>query len=390
MASQDYYGLLEVKRDATADDIKKSYRKLAMKYHPDRNPGNPEAEKKFKEITQAYDVLKDDQKRAAYDRVGHQAFTEGMAGGGGPGAGGFGGDAFHFSGGFSDILDQVFGEFMGGGGGHPRGQARNSRGADISYDMEITLEDAYKGKQSKIKVPTMASCEDCHGTGEKGASETGCPLCKGHGIVRGQQGFFTIERTCPQCQGTGRIIQNPCTSCRGMGHVRRQKILSVTIPAGIEDGTRIRLSGEGEGEAGVRGARPGDLYLHISVKSHPLFTRENRDIHCRVPISMVTAALGGNVEVPTIDGSRTKVSIPAGTQSGHQFRLRGKGMTAIRSSTRGDMIIQTVVETPVNLSKRQKELLEQFESKDEKVENCPQSDNFFKKVKEFFAGKEAS
>jgi len=371
MSKQDFYELLGVERGATADEIKKAYRKMAMQYHPDRNPGNAAAEQKFKDITEAYDVLKDEQKRAAYDRFGHAAFEQG--GGGGGGGGGFGG------GGFADIFDEMFGEFMGG----RRGQA-TGRGADMRYNMEISLEDAFAGKATAVKVPSSASCEDCKGTGGKdGAQPMTCNTCHGAGKVRSQQGFFTIERTCPSCQGMGKVIKDPCRSCGGTGRTRKEKTLSVTIPAGVEDGTRIRLAGEGE--AGMRGAPPGDLYIFLSIKAHRIFQRDGANIFCQVPLPMTTAALGGTIEVPTIDG-KAKVTIPAGTQSGNQFRLRAKGMSVLRSPARGDMFIQAVVETPVNLTKRQVELLKEFDlnGEGEKAKNSPESHGFFAKVKELW------
>jgi molecular chaperone DnaJ len=370
MAKQDYYELLGVQRTATADELKKAYRKLAMQYHPDRNPGDKAAEHKFKELSEAYDVLKDEQKRAAYDRFGHAAFENG-GGGRGPGDFGFG------AGGFADIFDEMFGEFMGG-------RRQNSgRGNDLRYNLEISLEEAFKGKQATIRVPTLTGCEACSGTGaEAGSRPVTCSTCHGHGRVRAQQGFFTIERTCPSCQGAGRVIEKPCKSCGGQGRVRKEKTLSVQIPAGVEDGTRIRLAGEGE--VGVRGASPGDLYIFIALAPHRLFQRDGANIHCRVPIAMATAALGGSIEVPTIDGGRAKVNIPAGTQSGHQFRLKGKGMSVLRSPSRGDMYIQSIVETPVNLTKRQQELLREFEKAGEEGKTSPESSGFFARVKEFF------
>jgi molecular chaperone DnaJ len=376
MSKQDYYDLLGVKRDALAEDIKKAYRKLAMQFHPDRNPGDASAEQKFKEINEAYDVLKDEQKRSAYDRFGHAAFEQG----GGNRAGGGAGD-FGFGSGFSDIFDEMFGEFMGGG---RRGQA-TGRGNDLRYNMEISLEEAFAGKSATITVPSSAGCDDCKGTGGAGGSQpVSCGTCHGAGKVRSQQGFFTIERTCPTCQGMGRVIKDPCRSCGGSGRVRREKTLQVTIPAGVEDGTRIRLAGEGE--AGMRGAPPGDLYIFLSLVTHRIFQREGANIFCRVPIPMTTATLGGAIEVPTIDGSKAKITIPEGTQSGHQFRLRNKGMSVLRSAARGDMFIQAMVETPVNLNKRQVELLREFDKagEGEKAKNSPESHGFFAKVKELW------
>ncbi len=379
MAKQDYYELLGVAKTASADEIKKAYRKLAMQYHPDRNPGNEEAEHKFKEINEAYDVLKDEQKRAAYDRFGHQAFENG--GRGGPGGFG-GGGGFDFGGGFADIFDEMFGEFMGGGGRRQGGGS--GRGQDLRYNLEISLEEAFKGSQATVRVPTSVACESCSGSGAAaGTQPVACPTCAGHGKVRAQQGFFTIERTCPACHGQGRIIKDACKSCGGAGRQRKEKTLQVNIPAGVEDGTRIRLAGEGE--AGLRGAPPGDLYIFLALAPHPLFQRDGANIHCRVPIPMVTAALGGTVEVPSIDGTRAKITVPAGTQSGHQFRLKGKGMSVLRSPHRGDMYIQAMVETPMNLNKRQQELLREFEKAGGKEGGTnPQSEGFFAKVKELW------
>ncbi|HXQ52957.1 MAG TPA: molecular chaperone DnaJ [Stellaceae bacterium] len=370
MAKADFYDLLGVKRDASPEDLKKAYRKLAMQHHPDRNPGDKSAEQKFKSINEAYDILKDDQKRAAYDRFGHAAFENGGAR---PGTGDFG-----FASGFADIFDEMFGDMMGGrrSGGSPRGN-------DLRYNLEIPLEDAFKGKQTTIRVTTMAPCDPCGGTGAApGSKPVNCSTCHGSGHVRAQQGFFTIERTCPTCHGAGRVIDNPCRNCGGLGRVRKEKSLSVTIPPGVEDGTRIRLAGEGE--AGVRSGAAGDLYIFLSVKPHRLFLRDGANIHCRVPIAVTTAALGGTLEVPVIDGGRAKVTIPSGTQSGHQFRLRGKGMSVLRSPSRGDMYVEVAVETPVNLTKRQQELLREFEKAGETSRTQPESEGFFAKVKEFF------
>ena len=371
MAKQDFYEVLGVAKSATADDLKKAYRKLAMQYHPDRNSGDKGAEQKFKDISEAYDILKDDQKRAAYDRFGHAAFEQA----GGRGAGDFG-----FSGGFADIFDEMFGEFMGGG---RRGQAGPSRGSDVRYNLEISLEESFRGKQTTIRVPNLVACDQCNGSGaEAGSKPISCPTCHGRGRVRTQQGFFSVERTCPGCQGAGRVIDKPCKGCGGQGRVRREKTLSVNIPPGIEDGTRIRLAGEGE--FGVRGAAPGDLYMFVSVAPHLFFQRDGANIHCRVPIPITTAALGGNIEVPTVDGSRARVTVPAGTQSGHQFRLKAKGMTVLRSAARGDMFVEATVETPVNLTKRQQELLREFDKEGENHRTHPESEGFFARVKEFF------
>ncbi|MGE0743825.1 MAG: molecular chaperone DnaJ [Rhodospirillales bacterium] len=373
--ARDYYEVLGVQRGAAAEEIKKAYRKLAMQYHPDRNQGDAKAEQTFKEINEAYDVLKDEQKRAAYDRFGHAAFE-------GPGGGAGQRGNFDFGQGFADIFDEMFGEFMGGRRG---AGGRGQRGADLRYNLEIALEEAYAGREARIRVPSSVACTACGGTGAaEGSAPVSCPTCRGHGKVRAQQGFFTIERTCPSCHGAGKIVKDPCPACTGSGRVRKEKTLSVNIPQGVEDGTRIRLAGEGE--AGMAGGQPGDLYIFIAVKPHPLFQREGPHIHCRVPIPMTTAALGGAVEVPTVEGGRAKVTVPSGAQSGHQFRLRGKGMTALHGGARGDMYIEIVVETPVNLTKRQQELLREFDSetKSAKKSQNPESEGFFAKVKEFW------
>ena len=373
MAKQDFYDILGVARSADADELKRSYRKLAMQYHPDRNPGDTSAEQRFKDISEAYDVLKDDQKRAAYDRFGHAAFENGSRG---PGESGSAGG---FSGGFADIFEEMFGA-MGTG---RRTQSGPSRGSDLRYNIEVSLEDAFRGKQTTIRVATFAHCDTCKGSGaEPGSRPASCRTCQGHGRVRAQQGFFTIERTCPTCQGSGQIIEKPCKGCGGQGRVRREKTLSVNIPAGVEDGTRIRLAGEGE--VGLHGAAPGDLYIFVSIAAHAIFQRDGANIFCRVPIPFTSAALGGTIEVPTVEGSRTRVTVPPGTQSGHQFRLRSKGMTVLRSPVRGDMYIQAIVETPVNLTKRQQELLREFEKAGENGKTNPESEGFFARVKEFF------
>jgi len=370
MAKADYYELLGVERGVSADDLKKAFRKQAMQCHPDRNPGNAEAEKKFKEINEAYEVLKDEQKRAAYDQYGHAAFENGGRGQGGGG--------FDFSGNFTDVFDDLFGDFVGGGrrGGGP------ARGADMRYNLEITLEEAFKGKKTSIRVAGTVACEGCEGSGAApGSQPVTCQTCRGQGKVRAQQGFFTIERTCPSCQGQGRMIKDPCTSCRGAGRKQKEKTLSVNIPAGVEDGTRIRLTGEGE--AGPRGGPPGDLYIFLSLQQHQFFRRDGVNLFCRAPIPMTKAALGGQIEVPSIDGSRARVTIPAGTQTGRQFRLKGKGMPVMRGAGVGDLYINAMVETPMNLTKRQKELLQEFEAAGG-TNNSPESEGFFSKVKEFW------
>ncbi len=379
MSKRDYYDVLGVAKGASADEIKKGFRRKAKELHPDRNADNPEAESQFKEANEAYDVLKDADKKAAYDRYGHAAFEGGM--GGRPG-GGMGGGQGDFASAFSDVFDDLFGDFMGGGG-RGRGGGRASRGSDLRYNLGISLEEAHEGLQKTINVPTSVSCGSCNGTGaESGSEPTTCPTCSGMGKVRAQQGFFTVERTCPTCSGNGQIIKNPCTTCRGAGRTERERALSVNIPAGVETGTRIRLAGEGE--AGMRGGPQGDLYIFIEVADHALFERDGVNLFCQVPVSMAKAALGGDVEVPTIDGGRSRVKIPAGSQSGRQMRLRGKGMPALRGAGQGDMFIEMAVETPVNLTSRQKELLEEFEqlSKD----NNPQMSGFFDRVKNFWDG----
>src|ERR1700756_2329762 len=371
MAKQDFYETLGVSKSASSDELKRAYRKLAMQYHPDRNAGDKGAEQKFKDLNEAYDVLKDDQKRAAYDRFGHAAFEQG--GGRGPGDFGFA------AGGFADIFDEMFGEFMGG----RRGQGGPSRGNDLRYNLEISLEEAFRGKQTTIRVSTLIACEQCKGSGaEAGSKPVTCPTCHGRGRVRRQQGFFTLEQTCTGCQGAGRVIDNPCKTCGGQGRARREKTLSVNIPPGVEDGTRIRLAGEGE--AGVRGAPTGDLYIFITIAPHRIFQRDGANIYCRVPISITTAALGGSIAVPSVDGSRARATVPPGTQSGHQFRLRGKGMSVLRSPARGDMFIEAIVETPVNLNKRQQELLRELEKAGDSAGTHPESEGFFARVKEFF------
>jgi molecular chaperone DnaJ len=373
MSKRDFYEILEVERTASDGELKTAYRKLAMKWHPDRNPGDKDCEHKFKEINEAYDVLKDEQKRAAYDRFGHAAFEQG--GGGGHG---FGSD---FASSFSDIFEDLFG--MGGGRRGGRGGGRE-RGADLRYNMEITLEEAYAGKTAQIRIPTSVTCEACSGNGAKaGSKPKTCPTCGGAGKVRHTQGFFTLERTCVGCQGRGQVIDNPCPNCSGSGRVTRERTLSVNVPPGVEDGTRIRLAGEGE--AGVRGGPTGDLYIFLSLGPHQFFQRDSADLHCRVPISMVTAALGGEFQVPTVDGDKAKVAVPEGTQTGRQVRLRGKGMPVLRSRERGDMYVQVVVETPQKLTKRQKELLQEFD-KQSSTETQPEAAGFFSKVKEFLDG----
>ena len=378
MAKRDYYDVLGVSKGASADEIKKGYRSKAKELHPDRNADNPEAEAKFKEANEAYEVLKDADKKAAYDRFGHAAFEGGMGGGGGRPGGGFGGGQQDFTDAFSDMFGDLFGDFGGRGGA---GGRRAARGSDLRYNLRISLEEAFAGMQKSINVPTSVACNACSGTGAEGGAEpTTCPTCSGMGKVRAQQGFFTVERTCPTCSGLGQIIKDPCKVCAGAGRVEKDRALSVNIPAGVETGTRIRLAGEGE--AGMRGGPAGDLYIFIEVRDHKLFERDGTNLFCRVPVSMGTAALGGSIEVPTIDGGRGRVQIPAGSQSGRQMRLRAKGMPALRGGPTGDMFIELAVETPVNLTSRQKELLREFEDLSE--ENNPESTSFFSSVKSFW------
>ena len=369
-----FYEVLGVQRSCSIEDVKAAYRKLAKEHHPDRNPGDSAAEHKFKEATEAYEILKDADKRAAYDRFGHAAFENGM--------GGRGPQGFDFAASFTDVFDDLFGEFMGGG---KRGGRRSNRGGDLRYNMEITLEDAYRGKSAEIRVPSAVPCGECDGSGaQAGTKPETCGTCSGHGKVRATQGFFTIERTCPKCRGQGRVVRNPCKGCSGIGQIQKERTLSVEIPPGVEEGTRIRLSGEGQ--AGLNGGPPGDLYIFLSVKQHSIFQRDGQDLYCRVPIGFVTAALGGDIEVPTLAGNGTRINIPEGTQTGHQFRLRGKGMPALKSHNHyGDLFVEMRVETPVRLTKKQKELLRTFEAEAPAGSN-PDSESFFAKMKEFLGG----
>ena len=369
----DYYELLECERTADAGTIKTSYRKLAMKYHPDKNAGCKDSEGKFKAVSEAYDVLKDPQKRAAYDRFGHAAFQNGGGGGGGQ----------DFGGGFSDIFESVFGEFMGGG---QRGGGRQAarRGADLRYDMEISLEEAYHGKATEITVDVSAACDTCHGSGARpGTQAKTCAHCGGHGKVRAQQGFFVVERACPVCQGSGEMIADPCPDCRGEGRIEKTKTLSVNVPPGVDEGTRVRLTGEGE--AGARGAPPGDLYIFLHVARHQLFEREGTTLFARAPISFTTASLGGSIAIPGLDGRTHEIKIPTGIQSGKQIRQRGAGMPVLQGRGHGDLVVQIDVETPTKLSLRQKELLEMFRET-ETGDECPASQGFFAKLKGVFAG----
>ena len=370
MPKKDYYEVLGVNRDASEEEIRKAYRKLAMKHHPDRNPDNPKSEEHFKEAKQAYEILSDPEKRTAYDQFGHAGVDQqaGMAGAGA----GFGG--------FADAFGDIFSDIFGGA----RGRSGVYRGADLRYNLEITLEEAARGTDTRIRIPTMAECETCHGSGAKpGTKPVTCSTCGGHGQVRMQQGFFSIQQTCPKCHGSGKVIPEPCATCHGAGRVKQHKTLSVKIPVGIDDGDRIRLSGEGE--AGVNGGPPGDLYVVIHLKVHPVFTRDHSDLHCEMPISFTAAALGGEIEIPTLDGS-AKLKIPAETQSGKVFRLRGKGIKGVRSSSYGDLLCHVVVETPVNLTPRQRDLLTELEAINQRDggRHNPRAKSWMDKVREFF------
>jgi len=374
MNKRDYYEILGCSSGASDIEIKKAYRSKAKELHPDRNPNKKTSEEDFKQLNEAYDILKDPNKKAAYDRYGHAAFENGSGFSQNAGQGDFGSA-------FSDVFEDLFGDFMGGGRGS--GRQRNARGSDLRYNLKVSLAEAHSGLQKTLKLPTSATCSSCNGTGAEGGAEpSNCPTCSGMGKVRAQQGFFTVERTCPTCSGMGQIVKNPCRQCNGQGRVEKDRALSVNIPPGVETGTRIRLSGEGE--AGVRGTATGDLYIFIEVGEHRLFDRDGPNLHCRVPVSMSRAALGGDIEVPTIDGGRSRVKIPAGSQSGRQMRLRGKGMPALRGGQMGDMFIEMAVETPVNLTVRQKELLQEFEILSE--DNNPESKSFFSSVKSFWEG----
>ena len=383
MAKRDFYEILGVAKNADEKALKTAYRNLAKKLHPDANHGSSETDAKFKELNEAYDILKDPQKRAAYDRFGHQAFEGGGAGR--PGGAGFGPE---FNSSMSDIFEDLFGDFMGGGrggGGRARGGARGAsgaqRGSDLRFNLEISLTEAYSGKTAQVRVPSSVSCENCKGSGAKpGTSPKTCGTCGGAGAVRSQSGFFTVERACPTCGGRGQVIPDPCSVCGGQGRVTKERNLSVNIPAGVEDGTRIRLAGEGE--AGLRGGPTGDLYIFLSLRPHEFFQRDGADLFCKVPISMTAASLGGEIEVPTIDGKKARVTIPEGAQNGKQFRLKAKGMPVLRSSQSGDMYIQVSVETPVNLTRKQRELLKEFEK--DAAHNSPESEGFFAKAKAFW------
>jgi len=372
MAKKDYYEVLGVNKDASEEDIKKSYRKLAMKWHPDRNPDNPKAEEHFKEAKEAYEILSEPQKRAAYDQFGHAGVDPSAAAGAGAGAG---------FGNFSDAFGDIFGDIFGGG----RGRSSVYRGADLRYNLEVSLEEAARGTETRIRIPTMEECGTCKGSGAKpGTEPTTCTTCNGHGQVRMQQGFFSIQQTCPRCHGSGKMVANPCPTCSGAGRIKQHKTLSVKIPAGVDEGDRIRLSSEGE--AGVNGGPAGDLYVVIHLKAHGVFTRDHNDLHCEMPVSFTTAALGGDIEIPTLDGY-AKIKIPAGTQTAQMFRLRGKGIKGVRSSSHGDLICHVAIETPVNLTPRQKELLQELEAINQKDggKHNPRAKSWMEKVKEFFA-----
>ena len=371
MSKRDYYEVLGVNRDASEEEIKKAYRKLAMKHHPDRNPDNPKAEEHFKEAKTAYEILSDAQKRTAYDQYGHAGVEQGAGMGGGFGAAGAG---------FADAFGDIFGDIFGGG----RARSNVYRGADLQYNLEISLEDAARGTETKIRIPTQEECETCHGTGAKpGTQPTTCASCGGHGQVRMQQGFFSIQQTCPKCHGSGKIIATPCVDCHGVGRVKHHKTLSVRIPSGVDEGDRIRLSGEGE--AGVNGGPTGDLYVVIHLKPHSVFQRDHNDLHCEMPISFSTAALGGEIEIPTLDG-HAKIKIPAETQTGKVFRLRGKGIQGVRTHAPGDLLCHVQIETPVSLTERQKELLRELETLnlEDGARHNPKAKSFMDKVKEFF------
>ncbi|MFN3785623.1 MAG: molecular chaperone DnaJ [Thiothrix sp.] len=379
MSKRDYYEILGIQKNASDDELKKAFRRLAMKYHPDRNPNNPEAEAKFKEAKEAYEILGDPQKRAAYDQFGHAGVD--------PTVGGFGAGRGGAQGGFGDIFEDIFGDIFGAGrsGRGAGGANRAYRGSDLQYNLELTLEEAVFGTTTDIRVPSMQTCETCNGSGAKpGTYPQTCPTCHGNGQVRIQQGFFAIQQTCPHCHGTGKIITDPCPDCHGQGRREKQKTLSVRIPAGVDNGDRVRLAGEGE--AGINGGPSGDLYVQVFVKPHPLFQRDGDNLYCEVPIRFTTAALGGELEVPTLDGNKVNLKIPAETQTGKQFRLRGKGVKSVRSSATGDLICKVVIETPVNLTKRQRELLDELDASMHAggKKHSPQEHGWLDRVKDSF------
>ncbi len=375
MSKADYYDLLNCSRNASADELKKAYRKKAKELHPDRNKENPKAEEKFKAVNEAYDILKDPEKRSAYDRFGHAAFEGGTSNSGFRASGQTG----DFGSAFSDVFEDLFGDFMGSSS--RRNSQRASRGSDLRYNLNINLSDAYKGKKTIINVPSAVTCEACSGVGSEGGVEaTSCPTCSGIGKVRAQQGFFTVERTCPTCAGKGQIIKNPCKICSGQGRVEKERKLNVTIPPGVETGTRIRLANEGE--AGLRGGPNGDLYIFLDVSQHQIFERDSQNLYCKIPISMTTAALGGELEAPTLDGGKSLVKVPVGVQSGKRLRLKGKGMPSLRGGSFGDLYVELEVETPVNLTAEQKKLLEEFQKIG--INNNPAESSFFSRVKNFW------
>ncbi len=374
MAKRDYYETLGISKGSSDADIKKAFRSKARELHPDKNSGSAKAEEEFKAVNEAYDILKDPNKKAAYDQYGHAAFENG-------GFGNSGGGGADFSSAFSDVFEDLFGDFMGGSS--RRGSSSSRRGSDLRYNMSISLEEAYKGKSTTITVPSTVKCEQCNGTGGKdGTQPSSCPTCSGMGKVRAQQGFFTVERTCPTCSGKGQMNKNPCRFCSGSGTTQKNKNLSVNIPAGVETGTRIRLTGEGE--AGLQNGPAGDLYIFTEVLDHAIFQREGANLFCQIPISMVSATLGGDIEAPTLDGGKTRVKVPAGIQSGKQLRLRGKGMPNIRGSSYGDLYIELNLETPINLNENQKNLLKEFDKSLQETANNPKYSNFFSKVKSFW------
>lgn len=378
MAKRDYYDILGVSKGASDDELKRAYRKVAMKYHPDRNPDDKDAEQKFKEAGEAYDALKDPQKRAAYDQFGHAAFEQGMGGGAGAGGAGHGFGGFDMGGDFGDMFDDLFGDVFGGGRGH----GASNRGADLRYNLSVDLDDAYKGKTVQVKIPTSVACDTCHGSGAKpGTKPKACNTCGGRGQVRVSQGFFSMTRTCPACHGRGEVITDPCRSCHGSGRVNKEKTISVNIPKGVDNGTRIRLSGEGE--AGAQGGPAGDLYIFIQLKPHPIFKRDGKDLFLEVPLAFSEAALGGQIEVPTPDGGRARLTIPEGTQTGQSFRLRGKGMPVLSAGQFGDLYVSAKVEVPTKLTKKQKELLREFQDACNDKNN-PEQESFLKKASRFW------